>query len=462
VTAPAPRRELGPLLRLALPLAAAQAGQALMGVVDTAVVGRAGAVALGGAGLGNALFFAVAVLAMGVMMGLDPLIAQAFGAGDAAAARRLAWQGAFLALHVAAWFAVPLLLLPWLLEPAGVPPEVAREAGRYILWRIPGLPFLLLYVGGRAYLQAAGLVRPMVVATVAANLVNVPLDLLLVFGGGGLPGWAGPLRAVPAMGAAGAALATSLCMVLQAGVLLAAARGVPAPALPRSARRQDVAELWRAARVGLPVGLHLSVEVAFFTLAGVLAARLGAASIAAHQLALSVASLSFTVAVGIGNAGSVRVGLFVGARDRAGARHAGLTAIGAAAGFMAACGVVFLLAPELIARALTDDPEVLATAVPLLRVAALFQVFDGVQGAGAGVLRGAGVTRFTFLANVVGHWGLGLPATLLLAFGLGLGVTGVWWGFVVGLTAVAVALLVRFLRVSSREIVPLAQAGRAA
>jgi MATE family multidrug resistance protein len=455
------REELAALARLAAPLSAAQAGQALMGVVDTAVVGRAGAVPLAGVGLGNGLYFTVAVLGIGVMMGLDPLIAQAFGAGDRAQARRLAWQGGFLALHAALWLTLPLVALPFLLEPMGVEPAVAREAGRYLLWRVPGLLFLLLYVAGRAYLQAAGLVRPMVVATVVANLVNLPLDVLFVFGGAGLPALAGPLRLVPALGAAGAAIATTLCQVLQAVLLLYAAWRVPGPPLPQAARRHDAATLRRAAGVGVPTGLHMVVEVAFFSLAGVLAARLGAVAIAAHQLALSVASLTFTVAVGVGQAGSVRVGLAVGARDRVAARRAGLTAFGASAGLMGLCGLAFLAAPGLIARALTDDPAVIVVAAPLFRVAALFQVFDGLQGAGAGVLRGAGQTRFTFLANLLAHWLLGLPAMLLLAFGLGLGVLGLWWGFVVGLVVVAAALLGRFLRVSSREIAPLAapQAG---
>jgi MATE family multidrug resistance protein len=453
---PTIRGELSALGRLALPLAAAQAGQALMGVVDTAVVGRAGAVQLAGVGLGNALFWSLAVLGIGVMMGLDPLIAQAFGAGDQGRARRLAWQGSLLAALVAAALALPLLALPWLLRPLGVSDEVAREAGRFIWYRVPGLPFLFLYVAGRAYLQAAGATRPMVIATVLANLANVPLDVLLVFGGAALPAWAGPLRHLPALGAAGAAISNSLCLALQAGLLLVAVGRASGPPLPRRARRPDRVELWRAVGLGIPTGLHMGAEVGFFSLAGFLAARLGTLAMASHQLALAMASLTFTVAVGVGNAGSVRVGLFVGARDRSGARRAGLTALGASAGFMSLCGLAFLLVPELIVGLMTDDPAVAAAAVPLFRVAAFFQIADGIQGAGAGVLRGAGETRFTFAANMVGHWCLGLPAALLLVFAAGLGVAGLWWGFVIGLSAVAAALLLRFLRISSREIAPLA------
>ncbi|WP_242340365.1 MULTISPECIES: MATE family efflux transporter [unclassified Anaeromyxobacter] len=449
------RAEVSALVRLAVPLAIAQGGQALMGVVDTAVVGRAGPLPLAGVGLGNVLFMALSVLGMGVMQGLDPLIAQALGAGDPARARRLLWQGTWLALALSAALAVPFLLAPAALEPLGIDADVAREGGRYLVWRLPGLPFFLLYFSGRAYLQAHGVVRPMVVATVLANLLNVPADVLLVFGGAGLPAVAGPLRAIPPLGAAGAAIATSLCAVAQAALLALAVRGVPRPP-GRVARAPDGPALRAALAVGLPVGLHMGAEVGIFALVGFLAGRFGALPLAAHQLAISIASLTFTVAIGFGNAGSVRVGWAVGRRDRAGARRAGLAAFGSGAAFMSLSGLVFFLFPGPIARAMTDDPALVAAAVPLLRIAALFQLSDGIQGVGAGVLRGAGETRFAFAANLVGHWALGFPATVLLGFTLGLGVTGLWWGFVLGLTAVAVGLYARFLRVSAREIVPLA------
>jgi MATE family multidrug resistance protein len=456
------RAELRALAALAAPLALAVGGQALMGVVDTAVVGRAGAVPLAGVGLGNALFMALAVFGMGVMHGLDPLVAQALGAGDAARARRLLWQGAWLALALSVAIALPAAVAPSLLVPLGIEPAVAAEAGAYLLWRLPGLPFFLLYFSSRAYLQAHGIARPMVVAAALANVANVPADLLFVFGGAGLPAWAGPLRAFPALGAAGAAVATSLCAALQLAVLSAAVRAVPRPGGRAPARRLDLAAQRGALAVGLPIGLHMGAEVGIFALVGFLAGRLGAVPLAAHQLALSIASLTFTVAIGFGNAGSVRVGWAVGRRDRPAARLAGLAAFGAGGAFMTLAALVFLLFPGAIARLLTDDPAIVAAAVPLLRVAAVFQISDGIQGVGAGVLRGAGETRFTFLANMAGHWALGLPAAVALGFGAGLGVVGLWWGFVAGLSAVAAALLLRFLRVSAREIVPLAERAAAA
>jgi len=433
---------------------------ALMGVVDSAVLGRAGAVPLAGTGLGNALFLALSIFGTGVMMGLDPLLAQAAGAGESVRARRLLWQGTWLSLGVSAAISLPTLAVPPLLVPLGIEPPVASEAGRYLLWRLPGLPFFLLYVSARAYLQAGGHVRAIVVAAVVANVVNVPADLLLVFGGASLPAWTGPLRSVPAMGAAGAAIATSLCSALQAAILAWSAGAVPFDRPIPGLRRPDHAELRAAVRVGVPIGLHMGAEVGIFALVGFLAGRLGAVQLAAHQIAIAVATLTFTIAVGVGSGGSVRVGWAVGARDREGARRSGLVAFGAGAAFMSLCALAFLVIPGPIARLLTDDPDVIAVAVPLLRVAALFQISDGIQAVGAGVLRGAGETRFTFAANMVGHWALGVPAAVLIGIVLGGGVTGLWWGFCIGLTVVAASLLWRFLKVSAREIVPLSERAR--
>ncbi|HYQ81208.1 MAG TPA: MATE family efflux transporter [Anaeromyxobacteraceae bacterium] len=452
--------ELSALGRLALPLALANAAQSFMGLVDTAILGRAGAAPLAGTGLGNLIFWAIGILGVGLMMGLDPLISQAVGAGDRARARSLLWQGAWLACAAAAALAVPMALTPVALVPLGIPPEVARQATGYLLLRMPSLPFLLFFYAGRSYLQAHGAARAVLATAVAANLVHVPVDLLLVFGGASLPAWAGPLRLVPAMGAAGSGLATSLSFALQAGILGLAIRWVGADQPARGLRRLAPAELRRAARVGLPVGLHMAAEVGVFALVGFLAGRLGREPLAAHQIAIAVASFSFNAAVGIGNAGSVRVGWAVGARDTPAARRAGLTAFGAGAGFMSLWGLCFLLFPSHLARLMTDQPEVVAAAAPLMVVAGVFQISDGVQGIGAGVLRGAGDTRFTFLANMVGHWAVGLPVALGLGVGLGLGVTGLWWGLCAGLTAVAAGLFTRFLRLSSREIVPLAERAR--
>jgi MATE family multidrug resistance protein len=171
---------------------------------------------------------------------------------------------------------------------------------------------------------------------------------------------------------------------------------------------------------------------------------------------LTLASFTFTVAVGIGSAASVRVGVGVGSRNQRAARVAGMTAFLFGAGYMSLMAVAFALFPEKVATLLTNKPEVIAAAAPVLIVAAFFQISDGIQAVGAGVLRGAGDTRFAFAANVVGHWLVGMPIALWLGFGAGYGVIGLWWGLCAGLSAVALLLFLRFRRISSRAIRPLA------
>jgi len=455
---PSLRAELAQLLRLAAPLALTQLGQALMGVVDVAVLGRAGRVMLGGAGLGNALFFSIGILGMGVMQGFDPLASQAVGAGDLARANRLVWQSLWLALFLSAALVGPIALAPSLLSPLGVGEAVAREAGRFLRFRLLGLPLFFLYFGPRSYLQARGALRPMVIAVVLANGVNLGLDLLLVFGGSSLPAIAGPLRAIPALGVVGAANASNAASLIQLAVLgLAVRSGSPLPHGP-AFPRPDLRELRLALKVGVPAGLHMFAEVSFFGLASILAGRLGELPLSAHQIALQVASLTFTVALGIGNAGSVRVGLAVGARDGPAVRRAGLAALLGGGAFMAFSAIALFFFPRFVAELLTDDPDIVRTAVPLLRIAAVFQLSDGLQGVGAGILRGAGETRFTFKTNMVAYWVVGLPLTLLLAFGFRLGVAGMWTAFVVSLALVAVSLSWRFAHLSSRQIAPLAEA----
>ncbi len=447
------RAEVRALVRLAVPLALANAGQSLMGLVDAAVVGRAGAVQLAGVGLGSLLFFAVSVLGMGTMMGLDPLVSQALGAGDGTRARHFLWQGAWLALLVGALLAIPLGFVPLALGPLGIAPEVASQASGHLLARLPSLPALLFFFAARSYLQGSNAPRAVVLSAVLANVVNLLLDLLLVFGGASLPPGAGPLRAIPPLGAVGSGISTSISTWLQAAFVAWAVGQVPVAG--RWIRRPVPREMRLAVKVGAPVGLHMAAEVGLFAMVGILAGRLGAVPMAAHQVAIALASFSFNAAVGIGNAGSVRVGWAVGSRDTPAARRAGMVAFGTGAILMSAWGLAFLIFPGIFARLMSSDPAVVAATTPLLIVAGLFQVSDGIQAVGAGVLRGAGDTRFTLWANLAGHWALGMPAALGLGLGLGWGVTGLWWGLLIGLSAVGVALFLRFRWVASREIVPL-------
>ncbi len=433
--------ELKALLRLAAPLGLAQAGQALMGLVDTAVVGRVSDVAQGAVGLGAGLCFAFASLGIGVMLAFDPLLSQAIGAGHIARTRTLFWQAVWMAVFAGLVLAGPLWLSPLLLEPFGVDPAVAQAANEYVVWRVPQLMGFLLFMAARTYLQSKGHTKAIFLSMVLANIANLGLAILLVFG-------AGP---IPALGVAGASIATTLCTFLQVLVLVF----VLGPDPKGTSRRPDLFVLKQALGLGFPIGLQLLAEVGVFVLAGIFAGRLGRTSIAAHQIAINWASFSFCLAVGIGSAAATRVGWAIGAGDTHAARRSGLVAIVAGTAWMSSTSVVFLVFPRALARVMTPDPAVIDVTVTLLAVAAVFQISDGLQAVGSGVLRGTGDTRFSFVANVIGHWLVGAPVALYCGIHLGMGVVGLWWGLSAGLTAVAMALVVRFVVITKRPLVAL-------
>lgn len=438
------KHELRELFRLALPLAAAQAGTQLMGLVDVAVLGRLGARELAGSGLANAVFFAFSVMGMGMVFGVDPLIAQAVGAGDRVRARRVLWQGIWLSLIVSAVLTAILLAGVAAIPLIGAKPELIPPARIYLLIRTLSLvPFLMFFVV-RSYLQAHGITRPMLVAMVVANIFNVIADIALVFGVGT---W------IPAMGVAGAAIATVGCSILQFAIVAVAALRVEVP--EQVDHRPDRAAILQAARVGVPVALHMGAEVGVFALVALLAGRIGTLHLAAHQLVIGLASFTFTVALGVASAGSVRVGNAIGARDAAATRGAGHAAFIGGAVVMGLGALAFALFPAPLARLITNQENVIAASIPLMLVAAVFQLSDGIQAVGAGVLRGAGDTKYTFWANLAGHWLIGLPIALWLGFAHDMGIVGLWWGLCAGLTVVAVLLFVRFERRSRSAIAPL-------
>jgi MATE family multidrug resistance protein len=445
------REELRALWRLSLPLIASYAGHQMMSLVDTAMVGRLGATAIAGVGIGNAIYFVITIVGLGCVLGMDPLVSQSLGAGEEARARRVLWQGLRLAVVVGVPLSALLALSPALLAPAGIDAQTAEQVERYLYARLPNTIPFLLFIAARCYLQARGVTRPIVISVVLANLVNLVGNAVLIYGDEALDWFDIPGIGLPALGVAGSGLASSLAAIISVLLLAAAIRALPAPADP--GRRRHDPQIQRALwRIGLPLGLQLLAEVGVFSLAAVLIGGLGAGAAAGHQIAITLASLTFCVTLGVASATSVQVGLHVGRGDTPAARRAGLLGLGLAAGFMSFSAVTFVAIPALLAAVFTDDPQAVAAAIPLLQIAAVFQLSDGTQVVAAGALRGAGDTRVPLYANLLGHYAVGFPLILALGFGLDLGAPGVWWGLSAGLTAVALTLALRFVRLSSRPI----------
>lgn len=421
------------LLRLAAPLAAQQVGFQLMGTVDALMLGRWSDAALAGAGVGNNLLFGITSIAMGLVMGIDSVVPQAIGAGRLPDARRSVGAGMRLGLLVGLAATLVVMLTPGLLELAHVEPAVIAEARPYTYLRALGVVPFVLTIPLRSYLAARGHTRPLLVAVVAGNLVNAALDLLLIYGAG-----------LGVLGAATATLFVQLVTLAVYGISIRSLdHGEPRPASTRA----DVVEI---ARYGWPVGGQLFAEVGIFGVATVLAASMGEVPAAAHSIALNLASFTFSFALGVASATTVRVGHAVGAGDLALARHRGLYGLQVGLTVMACFAATFLLVPAVVARAFTDSTAVVVATVPLLQIAALFQLSDGTQAIGAGALRGLGDTRATLWGNLLGHYAIGLPLMLALGFGAALGAPGLWWGLSAGLTVTGAFLFVRFLR-STRQ-----------
>jgi MATE family multidrug resistance protein len=426
---------------LAVPLAAQQVGLQLMGAVDAAMLGRWDPAALAGAGVANGLVFTISCIGMGIVMGLDALVPQALGAGEKEKARALLWSGLRVALIVGLPATLLVLLSPLTLGWFGVDERVAYQAKIFVWARAFGVAPFLLQVALRAYLSAHGKTRPLVIAVIAGNVINAGLDYVLIFGV--------PSLGIPEMGVIGAAAATSAVqianLVFYAFAVRALHHGEP-PVQRTAASMRKIFEL------GTPIGFQLLAEVGVFALAGVLAASIGPTPAAAHSVAIQLASFTFSMAVGIGAATAVRVGRAVGAGSTAGARRAGSVGLGLGVAIMSCSALVFLTMPGALARLFTDDPVVVAAAIPLIQIAAVFQISDGAQAVAGSALRGAGDTRALFWANLVGHYTVGLGLSLVLAFGVHLGAPGLWWGLSAGLTATAVLLIGRFRRVTRTTI----------
>jgi multidrug resistance protein, MATE family len=428
------RTEARKLLALGVPVAITQLGAMTLGVVDTIMVGHVGVLELDAAALGNLWLMGTMIFGLGVIFGMDPLVSQAHGSGDRRTVALTLQRGIVVALAcsvptVASWFFTGPVL-----RGLGQDAALASAAHEYVIAQTPSLAFFFVFNAVRQWLQGRGIVGPALWVVLIANVFNAFANWVLVFGHLG----------VPALGLQGAAIATASTRVFQCIGLVIWVRAMGLHRhgwIPWSREALEPRGLAVLLRLGIPIGIQYGLEIWAFQAATLLAGRLGEIPLAAHVIALNLASLTFMLPLGMSIGTATRVGNLVGAGKRRAAQRSAYIGLGLGAAVMSLAAIAFVTLRDLLPAMFTSDVETRVLAASILPIAAAFQLFDGTQAVGAGVLRGMGATRPAAIINLVGFYALALPTAWWLGFELELGVRGIWWGLCLGLASVAVALV---------------------
>ena len=429
--------------RLAAPLAAGHLSHGLVGFVDTVIAGHHGTTTLAAVAVGTALFWLPMMVPMGTLMALPPSVSQLDGAGRRAEIGPLFRQSLWLAAGLGVLLFALLSVLPLALAPMGIAADIVPGATAFLHAIRWGIPAFTLYLAMRYLSDGLHWSMPTLVLGFGGLLLLAPLGYALTNGLGGLP----------ALGAAGLGWASAAMFWAQALAF--------ALYLARSARFADLqlfarleAPRWPVLRgllgTGLPIGVTVAMEGSLFIVTALLIGRLGEVPVAAHQIAINVASMCFMIPFGVAEATTIRVGHAMGRGDRGGLRRAYFAGLVLVLAMQATSALVLLSGNQAIAALYTGDTAVVALASSLLLYAALFQFPDGVQVLSAGALRGLKDTRIPMLLAMLAYWGIGMPVGAGLGLALGWGPRGMWLGLTAGLTVAAFLMARRFLRSSLR------------
>ena len=438
------QRDVSETLRLAFPVIVGQWAAVAMSFVDTTMCGRYSPEALAAVAVGGSLWSTAILFLTGVLMALPPSIAQLRGEGRRKDCPAVGWQAIWVGQAVGLVAIAALLNAGHLLRAVGVADEIVPLANDYLGAVAWGLPAFAGYQTLRFFNEGFAHMRPAMVFGLVGLVLNLAGNYALVFGHFGFP----------SLGVVGCGYATAAVFWLQF-------LGLAAYTF-RTSRYRDLqparvcpprlAEIASLVRLGLPIGVAVFVEASLFSGVALLVGRLGAETVAGHQVAVNFAAVTFMVPLGIGMAATVRVGERAGAGDLRSARRAGLTGIGLALAAQSLSALVMATMPGLIARIYTADAGVIEAATGLLMLAAIFQVPDGLQISSAGALRGLKDTRIPMLFTLVAYWGVGLPLAWTLGFVLEWGARGTWVGLIAGLSTAAVLLVLRFDRLTRSDV----------
>ncbi|MBA5777301.1 MATE family efflux transporter [Stappia sp. F7233] len=436
------RSDIRPTLALGLPIAGAQLAQMAINTTDVVMVGWLGAVELAAMVLAFNLYILFWLFGMGIIQAVIPLAAKARGERQPRELRRAVRMG----FWVVAAYTLPVMVALWhteaILLALGQKPELASLASSYMRVMMFSFGPSLMQMAIRNFVTVLEKAQVVLWATVAGALVNAALDYLLIFGHFGAP-------RLGMVGAGIASVATSLSTLLILVIYVMRDRKLRRYAVFGRLWRADWPAFHQILKLGWPIGVTLVLEVALFSGSSMMMGWIGTVQLAAHGIALQIASITFMVPLGIGQAGMIRVGLAAGQKDDAAVGRAGWVSFAIALAFMGSTALAMWTAPEALVSLFLDQrnlqsADVLAIGSTFLLVAALFQIFDGAQVVGGSVLRGLSDTRVPMVIAIAGYWLFGAVLSYGLAFVAGLGGIGIWWGLASGLAFVALASIYRF------------------
>lgn len=439
------KNHINTTFHLAYPVMLSQLGQVSVGVADSMMVGRLGALPLAASSLGNSIFFVIMMFGIGISMGITPLISTADGKDKPKRISRLFSHGLWINLATSLVLTGVVLGLSQGLFYLNQPEEVVVLAIPYLLIITASLIPLMIFQTFKQMAEGLSQTRQAMYITIFANLVNVLLNYLLIWGVWGFP----------ELGLNGAGWATLISRVLMAlmmgGYILSSNRykkyqfkmTLPAASFPM---------ISRILKIGIPTGFQFIFEVSAFSTAAIMMGWIGVNALAGHQIALNLASISYMMATGLATAGMIRVSNQIGKGNLKAMREAGMVVFGMVVAFMFACGVLFFSFRFFLPTLYIDNPEVIALSASLLIIAGLFQLSDGVQVVALGVLRGMEDVKVPTVVTLMAYWVLGLPLGYVLAFEFGMAEKGIWYGLLIGLSITAVILFYRFHQLSKRRI----------
>jgi MATE family multidrug resistance protein len=428
---------------LAYPVMLSQLGQVLVGVADSMMVGRLGAVPLAAASLANSIFFVVLMFGIGVSMAMTPLVAMADGNHKGKRISRLFNHGFIINMAGGILMFFLIVMASPFLKNLNQPEEVVTLAIPYLaIITFSLLPFMFFQTF-KQFAEGLSQTKQAMYITIFCNGINVFLNWVMIYGNLGFP-------ALGLNGAGWATLISRIFMGLMMAYYVWNSKRYKPYNLSLKMTKLSFPMLSKLIKIGVPTGFQFIFEVGAFSAAAIMMGWIGVTALAAHQIAINLASVSYMMASGLSTAAMIRVGNQLGRNDIRALREAGFTVFVMVAIFMSVAAVIFIIFREFLPALYINDVSVIQMSATLLIIAGFFQLSDGIQVVGLGALRGMSDVKVPTIVTLVAYWVIGLPLGYILAFSFGMQEIGIWVGLLVGLTVTGIMLLYRFHKLSQR------------